>query len=632
MAILKPITTKSEQEELSNGYSIIIETISEKLQHANYQRTVDLADLYKKLITGDKVDELLKQFVMREDQQLFNQRKLITQAITPSVAATIMNPFYKVGRVKAVVYNIDFEGNENADANKTNLKDAIAKFNGTKSLETYLNLRLVELNFSDPNSFIITEFDTPELGPQGELLTKVSPRPFEASSKQAINYFYDNDILQWLIVREDIIIESEKEEGADKSGYAYTIYLPNFAIKFTQICADDYIDNSPGKIVTIETPEGQVKIFKTEDDQLFLVEEFDPRTGVVPAYRVGYKRDLVTDSQTMVSPLHDAMPYFMKSIKTVSEFDLSMALHAFPQKFQYANRCDADGCKGGNNVEGSMCGTCKGSGLKLHTSAQDAIVLRLPPPDDRKDQMIDLAQMVHYERPPIDILQFQKDTIKELKEESYQAVFNSEAILKNVVSKTATEIGFNMDSIYDTLQPFAENYSTCWKYIVSIIAKLRDVPDAIVEHKFPKDFKLKTISDLLEELKNANDSGAPGYIKSQISLSIAEQQYIDQPDQIKRISMKQQFFPFPDKIPTEIAFIISNNLTTKRNKILWTHFDQIFSEIESEQTNSDVYLYDLAYDKLKALVDAKIDTYLQLVEADQPAISIPFNSQTNIAA
>lgn len=633
MAILKPISA-TDQKELDSGFQTIIETIVEKINHENYDRVVDLASFYKKLITGDKIEELLQQFVMREDATLFKQRKLITQSITPSVAATIMKPFFKVGRVKAVVYDLDFEGKDSADEKKTDLKLAISKYNGKKSLEDYLNLRLVELNFSDPNSFIVTEFDTPEQGPQGEVLAKVQPRPFEVSSKEAINYFYDNDILQWLVVRQDIEVEQIAEDEKDKPGYKFTIYLKNFAITFTQICSDKLNISQENVVVSFEGPNGEVKAFKTGND-LFIVEEFDPRVGDVQAYRVGYKRDLVTEGKTFVSPLHDAMPYFMKSIKTVSEFDLSMALHAFPQKFQYCDRCTGDGiveCKSGQSVEGGNCKVCNGSGLKIHTSAQDALLLRLPPPDERKDKMIDLASMVHYEHPPIDILEFQKETIKELKQESYEAVFNNEVISKGIVAKTATEIGFNMDSIYDTLQPFADNYSNCWKHIVHVIAKLRDVADAIIDHKFPKDFKLKTITDLLTELQAATTSGAPGYIRSQIALSIAEQQFIDQPDQLKRIIVKQQFFPFPDKSPTEIAFIISNNLTTERNKTLWAHFDQVFSEIESEQTDSEVYLYDLAYDKIKALVDIKLQTLIDLVNADKPSLSVGFNTDLNAAA
>jgi hypothetical protein len=315
------------------------------------------------------------------------------------------------------------------------------------------------------------------------------------------------------------------------------------------------------------------------------------------------------------------MAYFMKSIKTVSEFDLTMALHAFPQKFQYAPKCSGlkdNNCDAGMTPDGTVCSVCKGSGYALHTSAQDAVMMRMP---KKGDEIIDLQQLVHYEYPAIEILEFQNKFIFQLKNEARQAVFNSEIFDQAEVTKTATELRISLESVYDTLFPFAEAYSDMYKFIVTVVASFRDIEGIIVQHKFPKDFKFKTLTDLLGELKAANDSFAPGYIRQELSLDIAEQQFIDKPEELKRIRIKQGLFPFPDKTPTEIIYIISNDLTTDYNKILWANFDNIFSAMEKDAEKEGKYFYDFTTELIKQKLQLKIDEY----KTSQPS-SISFTA------
>lgn len=608
---------------LEEGYALLIKTVIKKLQHKHYDRVTHLADLYTKLITGNKIEELLKRFVRREDDALFEQRKELTHAITPAVSEAIMSPFYKVGRVNSIIKNWIFEKTEDDKSQREELTNAIAKYNGDKSLDQYLQTRFVELSFTDPNAFIVTEFDQVPIGPQGEFLEKVSPRPFEVSSTEAINFFYDNNVLKWLIVRLDIIYV---EGGVEKPGYSYTIYLPNNAIKFTRVASNRAI--VPIEVVAVvETELGIQGYFKVSETELYLVEEFEYPANKVPAFRVGYKKDLVTKAETCVNPMHPALPYFMKTIKTVSEFDLTMALHAFPQKFQYAPRCLGEStempCDRGYTSEGKTCGKCKGTGYMIHTSAQDGVIIRLP--KDPKD-VVDLEQFVHYEYPPIDLLKFQDEFIKGLKEDALSAVFNSETYSKNEIVKTATEVTTKKDNAYDTLFPFAENYSEAYKHTVATIARFIDIKDLIVDHRFPKDFKFKTVSELLAELKMANESNAPGYIRQELSVDIAEKQFVDKPEELKRIKTKLKFYPFPDKTPTDIAFIISNNLTTKYNKVLWANFDQIFLEIENDMQGEEVDFYAMDAKLQKVKIDEKVKAIIDGITAEEPPMAVDFKN------
>ena len=74
-------------------------------------------------------------------------------------------------------------------------------------------------------------------------------------------------------------------------------------------------------------------------DYAFLQKIQKSNLEFIPAFRVGYLRDDATDGRTFVSPIDSAIPYFRKSLKAVSELDLSITLHTFPQKIQQHDFC-----------------------------------------------------------------------------------------------------------------------------------------------------------------------------------------------------------------------------------------------------------------------------------------------------
>lgn len=593
-------------------YLFLEDTIVNGVRHPNYDRTVKLARKYKMLITGEDFDELLLQFVRREDQEMFSQRKRITQPITPAVISAVMNPFFKVGRNNNIKIQVDFKSASEQKAAR--MKTVRAEYWGTKSLDQYLETRFTQLSFSDPNAFIVTEFDqVPDA--RGVMNEIPKPRSFEVYSENAINYLYVNNVLQFLIVQ--LPVSYKKKDGSKVHGFSYTIYGPEHSIKFTQVSVDMFspLPSVGGYVDLVDS-----KLFRATEKDVFIVEEFNHRSKLVPAEIVGYKLDPYTNGTSYVAPFHDAMPYLMKSVKTVSEHDLSMCLHAFPQKFAYGPRCMGESelltCDGGLTPTGGECKKCKGTGVTIHTTAQDAIIMRLP---RDKEEMIDLSKMVYYVSPSIDLIKYQNDYTLQLTEQVRQAVFNSEIFSKTEVTATATEKQINMESVYDTIFPYACKYSEMFVHTMQASSYYVDIPDAVIIHKFPKDLKFKTVDQLLFELKTANEGGAPGYIRKEISNDIAEVQFIDKPDELNRIRVKSSFFPFSDKTETEIIYIISNGETTKELKTLWSHFDIIFTEIEKDEDTREVF-YLMPYRKQKEIVDKKVGELIAKMESQQPSI------------
>jgi hypothetical protein len=573
--------------ELQQARAIIQTNIRGRLRHQDYKRTVDMAIRNKRLITGEEAGKMLERFVRRETEEMFEQRERIFQSITPALCSGVQSAFYKVSRNTKVTKRLDIKN----PTKKQVVESMIASFSGNNpdinGLDYYLQNRFVELSFIDPNAWVVTEF------PQFDFRTEYpSPRPFEVSAAMAINFSVVNEITNWLLVMDDISVPKLKEGVTKDQYYAadpysrmllietyvgkrYTLYADTIAVVYEQVNRE-------------LLPEGEIALVDLDtqkDDMAFHEVVYVQNLSVVPAIRIGYKRDDWTDGRTFISPMERAIPYMMKSIKTVSELDLTMTLHAFPQKIQYAQRCTGAGptepCSAGKTLEGSTCKHCNGSGWRIPSSAQDAMTLPFP---ENKEDMYDLSGVVQYVAPPADLIKFQSEYIDSLEPKVHKAVFNSTVFIQDSTVKTATEKTLDMESVHDTLSPFAKKSSLFWKFQARLFMELAEVnePEASVTHAYPNDLKLKTMGNLIVELKDMNDSGAPSFVKDAINDDLAQLIYAEDILGYMRYKVKKSFAPFPGKTEDEIQFLLNTEYVTEFNKILYANFEAIFAEAERD--------------------------------------------------
>lgn len=587
----KPITAEE-------GLILIKKTIKDNIKHRDYDRTVEIADKYKAYITGEDIDKLLRQFVPRENDELFTQRKLITSLTTPDIANTLASPMYKVGRTTAAK-SITWKDDKDSETKIKKLSEVTDKFCGESSIDKYLATRMVELDMQDPNAWIVVEFEE-AVDPKKPNI-KANPYPFEVYSKNAINFSFVNKIAQWLMVLND---------NEDR----YTLYLPNESITADKI-PDDQIQAVKAEL------KGNQDIFykdeKNKDKDAWLININEHKAGRLPARRVGFNEDPETDNRTFVPLIHSAECYFKKAIKTVSEFDLTTALHAFPKVFRYGNACEGDMangiiCNDGKTAEGKHCPVCKGTGWSNQTTTASEVVVKAP--KEIKD-LVSLDLMMAYKSPPAELIEFQKKYgLYDLKELSLKAVYTGDTFSKNTVAQTATEITFDFESINDTLSPFADNWSNMYVHLTTLSGIYIDLgKDINIKHTFPKNFKMESLQQLFAILKAANDAYAPVYVKTAISMDIAKKVYIDDHDQILKIMVKERFFPFNGKSENEINYILSNSLASTFDKILYAKFDNIFIEVEQEQPES-VNFYKMEFKKQKELISKKVNEYIAVID------------------
>lgn len=605
----------TQKMQTQDAMVILTNTIKNKLRHKDYGRVTELADEYRMYITGNGIDKKLKRFNPREDEEMFKQRLALTIPITQAVCSSLMKPFNKVARTKPIIDKV-FGASKNTNKQVEEVNDRIKKFYGSETADTgldyFLKNRFYELSFWDPNAWIVIEFD-----PFDSNKEKAKPRPFEVPSSAAINYSVKNNSPEWLIIKLDLKKTSPKDSNKVVDIEKYTIYTDIDAIVATELMEDDPLisENPNGTFITIEKKQ-------------YLIDVADHKAGKVPAFRVGYKRDLETEGRTFVSPLHDATCHLHKIIKQGSEFDLSTCLHTFPQKVV---RLSAG--TGIRNTRRLPDGSFPEVDKPIHTSAQDVIEVEMP---DTKEEYVPLSDFIYYVPLPTDLLKFQKQLLDDLEVKCNQAVFNSTVMVKKTSTSdaggdapaaTATEKDQDMDSVYDTIHPFADKLSSAWSQVVEFICIFTDnIKKVKWVRRYPSNFKMKTKEMLYSEMSTANDGNLPSFVKEAITDELAELVFVDEPKGLIRYRIQKQHYPFNGKSETEIQIAINSPLILKETKVLYNYFDQIFDELEQEFSNEstlDFYI-DTTREKRKELIDAKVKEIIALLETQQPkAITYP---------
>lgn len=582
----------------------LIDVIKSEIRHDHYNKVTAYALKMKKLITGEGVDSLMRRFTPRETPELFEQRKKITQHITKTVANNLIKPMYKIPRSNGAERMLEYAGGD--QNKKTIMEKLLNNFSGRKNLDMWMNTRYIQLNNIDPNTFIV--LDWKDFDADKEL---AKPYPLEVSSHEAIDYKYDNDILQYLICKKTY----ERKENEEYVKYnVYTIYTPDLSIVFSQVTdyeltvqlrQDLTEDYKPIRI-------GANEYIKFRSDIYEVIRPEPHYLGYVPAFIVGYRDDLATGGVTKVSAIDEAEPILMKMIKANSELDLTMALHAFPQKVQYVKRCIDENCNRGYYNDGTICKTCGGTGLHVSTTAQDAITLEMP---TDPTELITLDNIVRYVSPEVSLIRFQSEYIKSLTEQCKSAIYNSEIFSRQEIAETATGKNIDLQNVYDALYPLAQAYSGAWKFIVETIADITDMRAGLVaEYFFPKDFKMKSLSELYLDMKTVADSKADSFIKQNINNDIALYIYQDDSRLLNRYKTMQYFYPFSGKNIDEVSIIVSGNLTPLFNKVLWANYGFIFDEIEMESYYNGEDFYKFSRKRQWEIIKAKTQEIITRLE------------------
>jgi hypothetical protein len=626
--------------KIKDAAPILFDTINNKKRHLDYDHVVNLAKDYTAYATGKGMADYLKRFNLRETEEAFQQRLTLTQVNTPDIVSRLKKPIAKVNRTPAT-FNIAWDGKDAQSTidKKKQLVSVGQKFWGDKSVEKYFTQRLADLDTLDCNSFLVIEFkeNVDKKNPE----VKANPYPFEVNSAEAVNFQYINNVLQWLIVLNATIMRDDK--GNPSAGELYYEYTENETIKATEIhpttvdafrlanpraieinAHDPNLVMQPKQIYLYSTGKEEEKGQSTSPSskRWFVMQVFEHKVGFVPAKRIGTHLDPETRFRTCVPVIHAAKCYLEKSIKAMSEMDLTMILHTFPQKIQYADPCDGFrsegqlvGCIKGKTAGGDICKSCSGTGFKGHVSAQDVIQIRMP---REVAEMVSLENIMVYKHPPIDLLKFQQEHAFDLLiNTSISAVYNSQIFSQRKIAETATGENIDLDAVYDTLKDFADNSSEFYVFAYKVFASLRSMSQGlVVTHNFPSDFKMQSLNSLLDDLEKANKNNAPSHVKTAINKKIVGKIYADQPGEVLKIETKNKYYPFQGKSEAEIALILASGYTTRFNQVFYSHFDLVFSDLEYQTEQRQLNFYDMEETMQRTLISAKVTEIMNQIDLD----------------
>jgi hypothetical protein len=556
-----------------------------------------LSDKYKAFITGEGLDDFLQRFTPTEPEELFKQRLRITKHIVSCVCKNLMDVAYKVPRSNSIMKIVAYP--KDKQKSKEELDSVLKMFNGDDGDHNdYMNKNFVELSYLDPNAFVIVEW------PYTDGKDFAQTYALEIMSKDVMDLAYDKKVLQYLICQTDI---------------GLVVYLKNQSITFTKVDPETvngflkekeekwYVINAQGVDYLVTSPTSVYQITPVTPHNL----------GYVPAQRVGYYTDLFERSM-YVNPLHYAFPYLEKTLKLNSEQDLTSALVAHPEKLQYVSeKCDYDGCYEGRLDGGNTCPKCRGAGVSIATSVQHVITFPLP---KNKEDIVDLNGMLVYKSPDVAILEWQENAIDRLTEKCKSVVFNTDLFDRKQVADTATGKNIDLQNVYDTLYAFALKFSRVWEFIVTTTAKVIQREQGLVcVFSFSKDFKMKSVDNLIDDLGRAYDSKAGPAIIQHINNDIMRIIYEDTPEQLKRYEIREFYNPFSGKSQEEILMLLgTTTLTTEYNRVLYVHLGEIFDQLEVESSEKSLSFYQMARPMQQKLIDEKVQAIIDKIEAGQP--------------
>jgi hypothetical protein len=583
--------------------------------HPDYARVVALATLYRRLATGD-IEQLLTRFTRREDPAQYAARLQMTVETVSSSWNELRTPFYQIARLRGgtVTRRFDYDANRiaptEAQRRAARLESVTSQYFNGRPISEYLAEHVVKsVGMSDPNAWLLTEFAPFDFRTQ-----VAQPYPVLLPCEAVIDFTRAAGLVTSMTARFSVT-----REGV--TGSRYTTYLENEALDFWPVL---YKDSHP--IFTLpegSTPDGVITDPDNGNRILWQYRILNHGAGQVPAQPVGYVLDEVTDLRTFVSPLQPAVPFLLQMLKVGSENDIVMAQMAFPIRAAYVPPCpgvkDHGGCVNGQApITMSSCIVCGGLGqLPIPTTAAETITL--PMPKDPADVKIKPSELISFIAPPVDAPKLQLEYLESRRALAKEAVLSTPVLSKTTVTQTATERMSQMDQMNVALTPSADQFSTLYIHTATVCASYVDVADGlIVVHQFPADLQLKSLGDLYAERKAALDAGAASSVLEAIDKQIAFKLFADDPEALAKYLVKARFITFMGYTDDQVLKLWVMGGCSNEERLLRTHADSIFGEIELEEPE----FYSLAYAAQKPIVEQKVKDVL----ARQPVATASMGS------
>ncbi len=408
--------------------------------------------------------------------------------------------------------------------------------------------------------------------------------------------------------------------------------FPQFDIIEAKDIFDFYIKNERVFYLIVTLPEKKYRIYTENiviDYQIgkngVLLETQRFETGLCYAYHLGFMSDSRTNFKTFKSILEPASDLLKSLTWDGSEYDVIKLCHGIIKQFAYAPRCTYqrqseqgyEECNDGNlfinkQLQKTPCPSCKGSGMRIHTSSQDIIFL--PEPTDPM-QTLSLDKLTHTVFIPDSLLESRKKDILDTEDKIIRTVFNSNNVTNDEVVKTATEMTIDLKGVYSMLTKLGKKVSETFIWQVECIADMKEFKGLEVFHGYTMDLNLDSLENMFAQRERAIKAGVNVEVINNIDRAIMKKQHIDNPGYIGRAEVWETFRPFADKTPQERQSIVMSLHENDRERVLYLYWGRIKNDILFSVEN----FYDLEREKQREFIDMEVDKYIfEVSEPERP--------------
>jgi hypothetical protein len=110
-----------------------------------------------------------------------------------------------------------------------------------------------------------------------------------------------------------------------------------------------------------------------------------------------------------------------------------------------------------------------------------------------------------------------------------------------------------------------------------------------------------------------------------VNNDILQDLYIDDPRELLKAQVQSSFDPFLGKSESTIVSMISQDLTTEENKVLWTNFAYVFAECEEragtmpDEDGKPVDFYSMARAKQQEMIDEVVEELIEEINEKKDA-------------
>jgi hypothetical protein len=589
--------------------------------HKNYYYTCELARFYNQIVTGDGYGELIVNYKPRETDAQKAQRVQITQNRTKSVAGKVEGFFKRVFRADKLKLDVRHDDEQKS----AEIGQYLNNYgHDGQSLLSWSEETALFYNNIDPNAFYWVRHS---------IINGVDNfSPFIFNSHEVKDFKQSKGVLNYCVCELcETVQYMDGQSSKEKQIKIYYTFTPEGLELAVELDEQILVNSNFYNQFTNEA--GTFETIETVNDKSYILLFQPSETGAVPITRVGYRYDKKTEGKTFVSFWDQATEEYKQLVNRGSEYDLSLTLHAFLQKIQYYTPCDYQDtdthaiCRAGTlHPSGDNCPACSGTGKQVHTSSQDVIEVQLPS-EDGEQTIISPKDLVFYVNIPFDIVKQQKEDVNEYTPKIIESIFGVDISHQQTTAATATQINNYYDTAQDSLYEFTKAPQKLFLFTIETMAETLQIDGVKSELLYTNEYDLESEDYLLNLLKLAKEAGANSEAIENINKRLNVKQNRTDSAYFSVYNSMRKFEPFAT-IPAELkAQIILNLPDSSIQKALYLNFKEITEDI----LNNEPAFLMLDYNRQKAIITAKAQTYAtQLIKDNSPRQIRDFSEQINI--